>query len=130
MHEDTTPAEDILADPAEVHATRDTEADALRATLAERDIALASGVEANRLLLERLRAAMLASEPAVAPVLVTGETLDELETSFAAARELVARIRDAVRQEEPAPVPAGAPGRARLQPRNAFEKIRSGLEQR
>jgi len=117
-------------EPAAARATPDAEIEALCATLAERDHALAVGIETNRALLERLRAAMLASEPAVDPVLVTGETLDELEASFAAARELVARIRDAARQEEPAPVPAGAPGRARLQPRNAFEKIRSGLEQR
>ena len=130
MNDDTTASAASPTETPESPASRDIELEALRATLAERDTALAAGAESNRMLLERLRTAMLASEPAVTPGLVTGETVEELEASFAAARELVTRIRDSVRQEAPSAVPAGAPGRARLEPRNAFEKIRSGLEQR
>lgn len=91
---------------------------------------LAEAEEANRLLLERLRAALLASEPAIDPAMVTGDTADEIEASFAAACEMVARIREAVRAEAAAAVPAGAPGRTPPQPRSAFAKIRAGLEGR
>jgi len=118
------------AEVAEAASGREAELDELRTALADRDAALAAGAESNRALLHRLRAALLASEPSVSPGLVTGETLDELEASFAAALDLVARIRDSVRQEAPAAIPAGAPGRTRPEPRNALEKIRSGLEQR
>ncbi len=91
---------------------------------------LAEAEEANRLLLERLRAALLASEPAIDPAMVTGDTADEIEASFAAARDLVRRLRDAVQREAAAAVPPGAPGRTPPQPRSAFAKIRAGLEGR
>lgn len=92
--------------------------------------AIEGAAEANRLLLERLRAALLANEPLIDPAMLRGETAEEMEASFAAARELVARIREAVRKESAPAVPAGAPGRASLRPRGAFAKIRAGLEER
>lgn len=91
---------------------------------------LAEAEKANHLLLERLRAALLASEPAIDPAMVTGDTADKIEASFAAARDLVRRLRDAVQSEAAAAVPAGAPGRTPPQPGSAFAKIRAGLEGR
>ncbi|KAA0237330.1 hypothetical protein EDM76_06640 [bacterium] len=92
--------------------------------------AIDAAAETNRDLLERLRAALLAAEPLIEPWLLTGETAEEVEASFAAARDLVARIREAVRKESAPAVPAGAPGRASPRPQGAFAKIRAGLEER
>jgi molybdopterin converting factor small subunit len=87
----------------------------------------APALDAAPRLLARLREALLASEPGIEPGLVAGDTLEELEASFAAARELLQRMRDAVRQESAAAVPAGAPGRHVASPASPFEKIRAGL---
>lgn len=111
----------------EAPATESTELDSLRDAIAERDLALAAHAEANRAMLDRVRSALLASEPAVLPELVTGDTLEEVEASFAAALALVHRVRDAVSRERSTPVPAGSPGRTPPQSRSSFDKIRSGL---
>lgn len=124
------PEEPILSDPEPRPGDPASEPAALHTLLAERDAALAAAGETRQVLLERLRAALLASEPALDPELVHGETLEELEASFAAARELVARIREAVRRDAPAPIPPGAPGRTPPQPHTPFAKIRAGLEVR
>ena len=92
----------------------------LRATLAERD-------ERHHATLDRLRQALLATEPAIDPEMVTGDTLEEVEANFAAALATVARIREALRQERATPIPTGAPGRLAPAPRTALEKIRAGL---
>ena len=78
------------------------------------------------LLLERLRAALCASEPAIDKAIVRGETLEEVETSFAEAKALVARVRDELRREG-VTVSAGAPSRIPRVPVSAFDKIRAGL---
>lgn len=78
------------------------------------------------LLLERFRAALCASEPAIDAAIVRGETLEEVETSFAEAKALVARVREQVRKEG-VTVSAGAPGRVPRVPVSAFDKIRAGL---
>ncbi|MEX0784205.1 MAG: hypothetical protein WD557_16310 [Dehalococcoidia bacterium] len=88
---------------------------------------LEGAAAANADLLERLRLALLASDPAIDPALVIGVTADEVEASFAAAQRIMAGIREALRREQAAPIPAGAPGRATLGPRTAYDKIRSGL---
>ena len=78
-------------------------------------------------LLARLREAWLAADTAVPATLVHGETLEELEASFAAAKEVAARAREEVRREAAMAVPAGAPGRRSTTPGTPLEKIRSGL---
>lgn len=98
------------------------EGDTDRAT----DTGDATGPEGARLL-ARLREAMLASEPALDRSMVTGDSLDELEASFAAATATLAQVRAAVRREQAAAVPAGATGRAQSEPKSAFAKIRDGL---
>ena len=84
-------------------------------------------VALNRDLVARYRAALLASDPAIEPELVVGDTADEVEASFAAAQRLVAGIRESVRREQAPSVPAGAPGRATAGPHTAYDKIRAGL---
>ncbi len=84
----------------------------------------------NRALAVRLREALLASDASIAPELVSGTTVVEIEASFAAARAIAARVRDSIRQElASSPIPAGAPGRSIGGPANARDKIRAGLSQ-
>ena len=83
--------------------------------------------QATRQLLDRLRLALAASEPGLDPALVTGDTLEEVEASFAAACGLLSRVREAVRREAAVAVPAGAPGRSAPVTATPFEKIRAGL---
>jgi hypothetical protein len=78
-------------------------------------------------LLARLREAWLAADPSVPATLVHGETLDELEVSFAAAKDVAARAREEARREAALAVPAGAPGRLPAAPATPLEKIRAGL---
>ena len=80
-----------------------------------------------RVNVSRLREALLASEPALEPGMVSGDTLEQVEASFAAATALLAKIRETVAHESLTRVPAGAPGRSAPSPRTAFEKIRDGL---
>lgn len=91
---------------------------------------LAASREAERAAVERLRQALLASEPAIEPSMVTGITVAEIEASFAAAQAVVARLREIVTKETAGRIPPGAPGRARSTARTPFEKIREGLSSR
>ena len=83
--------------------------------------------DGERAAVERLRTALLASEPALEPEMVSGETLAEVEASFANAAALLGRLRERAAAESAARVPAGAPGRQLARPQTAFEKIREGL---
>ena len=88
--------------------------------------AIYDGPTPYNLLLERFRAALCASEPTIDAAIVRGETLEEVETSFAEAKALVARVREQMRKEG-VTVSAGAPGRVPRVPVSAFDKIRAGL---
>lgn len=99
---------------------RADELDALRRQLAGR-------AAANAAALARLREALIASDPAIDPAMVAGDSLEEIEGSFAAARAMAERIREAVRREQATGIPAGSGGRAGALPATPFEKIRSGL---
>ena len=99
-------------------ATREVEE--LRAELALRDTA-------HRLALERLRAALVASDPAVTAELVSGDSVEAIEASFAAARAMANRVRDELRREQAASIPAGSAQRSAAGPRTPLEKIRAGL---
>jgi chromosome segregation ATPase len=103
----------------------------LRAQLAERDEALEAARQAHARAIARLREALAAAEPGLDAALLTGETLEEVEASYAAARETVARIREAVRREAAAVIPPGATLRQQHQAAlSALEKIRAGLGRR
>lgn len=111
----------------EEHNTND-EAAILRGQLDRREAELATAREGSRAAAERVRELLLASEPALDPALVTGETVAEVETSFGAAKALLERVREGVRKEQAVHVPAGAPGRSGgSSAMSAFEKIRAGL---
>jgi hypothetical protein len=92
------------------------------------DLALEAEREAGRAVLERLRSMMAASDPALSADLLPGETLEQLEASFAAATAALARARATA--AGPPPVGAGAPGRSEAAPGTAFAKIRAGLSER
>lgn len=77
--------------------------------------------------LAALRARLLASEPAIPPELVSGDTVEELEASFRGAVALLARVRETVAAEYPPAIGGGAPGRATAEPGTPFERIREGL---
>lgn len=78
----------------------------------------------------RLREALLASEPAIDPALVEGDSLEALEASFASAQAAVSRIREMLRAEMAAAIPAGNTDRRTSIPATALEKIRAGLAAR
>lgn len=90
------------------------------------DDPLESGEREQRLL-ARLREALLASEPALDRSMVTGDSLDDLEASFAAAKATLAQVREAVRREQASAIPPGAVQRTATAPTSAFSKIREGL---
>ncbi len=98
----------------------ESEVATLRAMLATRN-------EEQATMLARLRETLLERDPAIDAAMVHGDTLEELETSFAAAIAVVERVREGVRRERAAVIPAGAPGRHGAAPKTAFEKIRAGL---
>jgi hypothetical protein len=80
--------------------------------------------------LARLRERLIESDPLVAPELVTGATVAELEASFASAKAAAERARDMTLASIAPRVSSGAPGRANAVPATAFEKIRAGLSGR
>jgi hypothetical protein len=82
---------------------------------------------AEQAALGRLRELLLASDPAVDPALVAGDSAEALEASFVAAQAVVARVRESVRRELSAAIPVGAPGRTPAAPATPLEKIRAGL---
>jgi hypothetical protein len=81
----------------------------------------------ERAALSRLQEALLASDPAIDPELVHGETLEEVERSFGAAKAMADRVRESVRREQSGVIPAGGAARASRVPQSAIEKIRAGL---
>lgn len=104
-----------------------------------RDLAAARGEAAEaksaaateaRALTERYRAALIQSTPETPPELIQGESVEELDRSLTAAREIVARVRAQVETNAAARIPSGSPARGRpdhgaLSP---AEKIRAGVE--
>lgn len=85
--------------------------------------ALLSLRESNRALAARLRAELLSRDPSIPDDLVTGETVDEIEASYAAARDLASRILGSAASH----VPAGSPGRGVTAVLSARDRIRAGL---
>jgi len=111
----------------ELAAVEEAEADGIERARA----ALDAERRQTRAALDRYRDAVLAAEPALPGELVHGDTLEELDASIAAAREVVAGVRERLAASERG-FPAGAPPRStRTTPGlTATEKIRAGLEGR
>ncbi len=100
--------------------------EALQEQLVAREAELAASHEAGRAAVERLKAALIATNPAIDPALLTGETAGEVEASFAAATALVERVANNSAAKAAAAIPPGA-RRGHATPRTAIEKIREGL---
>ena len=120
---------ETLADEAldELAAVEEAEADGIERARA----ALDAERRQTRAALNRYRDAVLAAEHALPAELVHGDTLEELEASLTAAREVVAGVRDRLTSSERG-FPTGAPPRGSrgTSGLTATEKIRAGLEGR
>lgn len=126
---------------AELKALTDAETETSTAVEAALEATRRELEEQRRLALAavaRYRDAALAAEPDLPADLISGETLEEVDASLAAARRTVAQIRQRLAEEAETAesfargFPAGAP--ARLGPStegmSAAEKIARGLERR
>ena len=87
----------------------------------------------RRAALARYRETLLAQSPELPAEMVSGETLEAIDASAQAARELVARVREQVTATDASrAVPAGSPPRRGpdVSAMSAAEKIRYGLTER
>ncbi|MHB8515129.1 MAG: hypothetical protein ACYDCT_07035 [Dehalococcoidia bacterium] len=94
---------------------------------------LAATAERERASAARYREVVVRSEPMVPAELIAGESIDAVDRSLEAAREIVGRVRAHVEQQAQAVrVPAGAPPRSGLDvsAMSPEQKIRYGLGQR
>jgi hypothetical protein len=123
--------------PEETPHEEDPEVTTLRSALEERESRITALEEESGVLREELasalqkyRSSLLGSAPEVPEEMVQGETIHQLEESFARARGMVERVRnDLEAKVSRERVPAGAPARSApdlssLSPR---EKIAYGL---
>ncbi len=114
------------------------EVETLRAALDERtgqlhdrEQELAERGARERTILNRYREALAVSQPELIAADITGDTLEELDASFEAAKDFAARVgASTAASETVVNVPAGAPGRPETAPVTSFEKIRDGLATR
>jgi hypothetical protein len=135
--ERTEPTEES---PEETLREEDPEVTSLRSALEEKEAHITTLEEESGALrkelasaLQRYRSSLLVSVPEVPEEMVQGETIQQIEESFAHARGMVERVRnDLEAQASRERVPAGAPVRSApdlssLSPR---EKIAYGLTSR
>jgi len=128
------PSPEALAELAALAEAEASAASVMEVELEAARAALAAERSALREAVERYRGALLAGAPEVPAELVAGATLDEVDASFAAAREALARIRTEVALSlEREGFPVGAPARddlGSIEGMSAAEKIAYGLELR
>lgn len=128
------PSPETLAELAAVVEAEASAAEAMEVELEAAHAALDAERSALRDAVDRYRGALLAGAPEVPAELVTGATPDEVDASFAAAREALARIRTEVALSfERDGFPVGAPARddlGSIDGMSAAEKIAYGLELR
>jgi chromosome segregation ATPase len=129
-------AQQAIGEAAELREQVRTSAEA--ATSAAGDAAtlreqLASAEERLRASAERYRDLVVRTEPALPAELIAGETIEDVDASVAAARDVVGRVRAHIdAQAQTARVPAGAPQRSGpdVSALSPEQKIRYGLERR
>lgn len=136
-------AGDLASVAAELRAALASErarADAAEATAAEQVEALAALHAEQSLAVAAYRQARLDGDASIPPVMVEGETIEEVDAAIARARSVVAYVRGQVERGAaderiapgpPAPrVPAGAPGRlpADTTRMSSAEKLAYGAE--
>lgn len=94
---------------------------------------LAAAEQRMRASAERYRDLVVRTEPALPAELIAGETIEDVDASVEAARDVVGRVRAHIEsQAQSARVPAGAPQRsaADVSSLSAEQKIRYGLARR
>jgi uncharacterized coiled-coil protein SlyX len=97
-----------LAELEQAVADRESQIATLKQSLAELETRLSQAVEAYRAL-------VIKANPAVPEELVSGESIEEIDASFARAQALIERVRQELGVEiAAAKVPAGAPLRTPL----------------
>jgi len=91
-----------------------------------------TATEETQRLAERYRTALLQAAPDVPAGLVQGASVEELDRSLVAAREVVARVREHVQAEAVARIPAGSPvrGTPNTDSLSPAEKIRLGVAEK
>ncbi len=91
----------------------EAEATQLRAALEERDIDMSRLQGQATSAVAKYREALLLASPEVPQELVTGQTIEEIDTSMAQARQMVERIRNQIEAQTASErVPSGAPLRS------------------
>ena len=98
----------------------------------EANEARTAAAEQSRQVAARYRAVLQQAAPDVPPDLIQGESVEDLDRSLTAAREVVAHVRERVQAQAAARVPTGSPVRAApdggaLSP---AEKIRLGIAEK
>jgi chromosome segregation ATPase len=115
-----------LAAATDAASSLDADVAAMRQELESAEARLLAGAA-------KYRAAVLDAEPWLAPELVTGGTIDEVEASAQRARDVAAFVRGRMEEQaNTARVPAGAPSRGGpdVSAMTPEQKIRYGLAQR
>jgi hypothetical protein len=124
---------------AEAYAESAALREALRAAAGEASAAAAlrdeidAAAQRERDAATRYRDLVLRTEPTLPAELIAGDSIDAVEQSLEAARDVVDRVRQQIEQQaRTARVPAGAPVRSSpdVSAMTAEQKIRHGLSQR
>jgi DNA repair exonuclease SbcCD ATPase subunit len=96
-------------------ASKDSEIDALKETLAETERKLAETGKALARAVDAYKAQVIQMNPGVLAELITGETVEEVDESLKNALALVERVRQEMEAEtSKTRIPGGAPQRAPL----------------
>jgi hypothetical protein len=117
---------------AELAAATDA-ASAYETDMASLRALLDDAAQRERAAAARYREIVVRSEPSLPPDLISGDTIDAVDASVTAAREIAGRVRSHIEaQAQAARVPAGAPQRSGpdLSAMTPDQKIKYGLAQR
>jgi hypothetical protein len=130
--EDLARTRQQLGDAHSALSERDATATAMAAETASLREAVDAAVVRSRDASGRYRELLLAREPDLPADLVSGDTVEEIDTSAERARQTVLQVRQRFEaQAQATRVPAGAPARGApdTSALTAAEKIRLGLQQ-
>lgn len=115
-----------LAAASDAAAAFDADIASMRSMLDEADKRARDGAA-------RYRDLAVRSEPALPPDMITGDTIEAVDASLTAARELAGRVRSHIEEQtQAARIPAGSPNRRTpdVSAMTPEQKIRYGLAQR
>ena len=140
INETLVQREERIAEVEEALGQRESRIQELEAALGQAEVAMkerAEEMEGLKALLNQAvalyRSSLLAAEPEIPQDMVQGDTVEEIETSLAQARQMVERVRGQMEtQAAQERVPFGAPARSApdLSNLSSQEKILLGLSRR